>query len=59
MLNYIKETKAEMKHVSWPTRRQVIMFTLLVIAISIIASLFLGFFDGVFANFLGKIIYSR
>jgi len=59
MFKYINETRAEMKHVSWPSRRQVIMFTLLVIIISIVVSIFLGFFDGVFARTLEYIIHNN
>jgi len=34
LAEYIKSTRAEMKHVSWPTRKQAIIFTIIVIAIS-------------------------
>jgi preprotein translocase SecE subunit len=59
MINYIKETQNEMKHVSWPTKRQVVTFTILVIIISLVISFFLGFFDGVFKSLLEKFILSR
>jgi len=52
IINYIKETRGELKHVSWPTRKQSINFTLIVIAISIATSLFLGFFDFIFTKLL-------
>lgn len=52
ILDYLKETKAELKHVSWPTRRQAITFTVVVIAISIFTALFLGLFDTVFSTLL-------
>lgn len=54
ILNYIKETKAEMKHVSWPTRKQAIAYTILVVIISIFISLYLGFFDFVFTEIISK-----
>lgn len=56
LVNYLKNTRAEMKHVSWPTRRQAIGFTIVVIAISIFVSAFLGFFDFLFTNALEKFI---
>jgi preprotein translocase subunit SecE len=56
MFNYIKDTKAELKHVSWPTRRQTVMFTILVIVISFGVSIFLGFFDGVFKKLLEALV---
>ena len=39
---YLKETKAELKHVSWPTRNQAILFTVIVVVFSLVVSLFLG-----------------
>jgi preprotein translocase subunit SecE len=42
---YLKETKAELKHVSWPTRRQAIKVTLLIIVFSVAVALFLGALD--------------
>ncbi|MBU6431510.1 MAG: preprotein translocase subunit SecE [Patescibacteria group bacterium] len=54
--DYIKETKVELKHVNWPTRKQAIAFTVIVIAVSIGVSLFLGFFDFLFSLALKRII---
>ena len=53
---YIKETRAELKHVTWPTQRQATAFTLIVIVISIITALYLGAFDYIFAQLLKLII---
>lgn len=53
---YIKETRAEMKHVNWPTRSQAINYSLLVIGISVVTALVLGLFDFVFSLGLEKII---
>jgi len=47
--NYLLETKEEMKHVSWPTRNQTIVFTVLVIVISIAVAAYLGLFDYLFS----------
>jgi preprotein translocase subunit SecE len=47
-IEYLKETKGELKHVSWPTRQQTIVFTVVVILISLGVAFFLGFFDFVF-----------
>lgn len=49
-VKYIKETKAEMKHVSWPTRKQAMIYTALVIAISLIVSVYVGLFDWFFTK---------
>ena len=50
IIDYIKETRGELKHVSWPTRKQAITFTVIVIVISIGIALFLGFFDFIFTT---------
>jgi preprotein translocase subunit SecE len=46
--DYIKETKAEMKHVSWPTRKQTMQYTMAVIGFSIITALMLFAFDQIY-----------
>jgi preprotein translocase subunit SecE len=45
---YIRETRGELKHVTWPTRRQAAVFTFVVIVISLGLALYLGFFDYIF-----------
>lgn len=39
-----------MRHVRWPTRRQAVIFTVLIIAVTIITAIFLGFFDFLFSD---------
>lgn len=56
LINYIRETKGELKHVSWPTRRQAIAFTAIVIVISVLVSLYLGLFDFIFSFILEQVI---
>lgn len=54
MAQYLRDTRAELNHVAWPTRKQTLVFTALVIAISISISLYLGVFDYLFTNALGR-----
>lgn len=56
MWNYIKEVRAEMKHVSWPTRAQAIMYTIVVIIVSVLTAFYLGVWDYVFTTIVQKII---
>jgi preprotein translocase subunit SecE len=49
LVDYIKETKMELKHVSWPTRRQAIAYTAIVIVIALLVSAYLGLFDYLFS----------
>jgi preprotein translocase subunit SecE len=55
LIHYLKDTRGELKHVSWPTRKQAIWFTVAVIAISILVAAFLGAFDTLFATLLRDI----
>lgn len=52
MLDYIRDTKAEFKHVKWPTRRQAIVYSIVVIVFSLTVAITLGAFDFVFSKFL-------
>ncbi|MFA5830940.1 MAG: preprotein translocase subunit SecE [Candidatus Paceibacterota bacterium] len=51
-IEYLKDTRAEMKHVSWPTKSQTVAYTALVIAISLVCALLLGVFDAGFRKAL-------
>lgn len=56
LAEYIKETRAELKHVSWPTRRQAAVFTAVVIVISLLTAAYLGAFDYLFTALLKLVI---
>jgi len=56
LISYIKETRHELKHVSWPTRRQAIAFTIIVIVVSLVVSAYLGLLDYVFSKALELIL---
>lgn len=53
---YLKDTRGELRHVAWPTRIQTIIYTVLVVALSILVALYLGFFDYVFTTGLARLI---
>lgn len=56
IVNYLRETKAEMGQVTWPSRFQTATYTLLVIALAIGLAALLGAFDVLF-NWLVKVIW--
>lgn len=56
--DYLRETRAELNHVAWPTRLQTIVYTVLVIAISVGVALYLGVFDYVFTGALSRAVGS-
>ena len=45
LMNFIREAKAELKKVTWPTRRQIWYWTLIVIVFTLVVSLYLGLVD--------------
>lgn len=47
---YLRDTAAELRQVSWPTQQQAILYTVLVIVISVFVSFFLGGFDFLFTR---------
>lgn len=56
IINYIRDIRAELTHVSWPTTRQAVVFTILVLFISVLTSLYLGAFDFIFTWVLENIV---
>ena len=57
-VEFIKATNAEMKHVTWPKRADVIAYTVVVVALSLIVAAILGVLDVAFAYLLDKLILS-
>lgn len=59
LIQYFKETQAEMQHVAWPTQAQTVVYTALVVLVSIVISLYVGFFDFLFTQSLGTLVENR
>jgi preprotein translocase subunit SecE len=55
-VGFLKETRDELKKVTWPTKNETIRLTLVVITISLIVGLFLGGLDFIFVKMIGLII---
>ncbi|MBC8263664.1 MAG: preprotein translocase subunit SecE [Anaerolineales bacterium] len=56
MAKYLKETRAELRKVSWPTRQEVLNLTLIVVGFTIFMAALLGIIDYIFAWAFGLII---
>lgn len=56
LLSHIRESRAEMKHVKWPSKKQVINYTAAVIILSLIIAAYVGALDVVFTKILAFII---
>jgi len=54
--NYFKNSITELKKVNWPTKKQTINHTLLVVGISLGMALFLGIVDFVLTKVLQLVI---
>jgi preprotein translocase SecE subunit len=50
LTKYFRDTAAELKQVSWPTQRQAMIYTALVIGISTLVALYAGAFDYLFSQ---------
>ena len=53
---YLKETRAELRHVAWPSQAQTIVYTVLVALISLFIAAYLGVFDFLFTNALTQVV---
>ncbi len=53
---FLKETKGEMKQVKWPSRRRLVVYTLVVIIFSLALGYVLGAFDTLFQAGLRSLI---
>ena len=53
---YIKETQGEMAHVTWPSRKQAIVYSIAVVLVSVITAFALGLFDYIFSRLLTLLV---
>ncbi len=56
MWNYFRDVRAEMKHVSWPSRPLIVAYTLVVVGVSVVVALYLGLLDYIFRLIIEQII---
>ena len=56
IVNYLKETRAELRKVTWPSREEAINLTAIVVAVTVAMAIFLGVVDYLFSKFFGLII---
>ncbi len=57
LVRYLKETRAEIRKVSWPTREEAINLTLIVLAVTIAMAIFLGAVDLIFQNLIRLLVH--
>lgn len=54
--SYFRETVGELRKVSWPTRREALQLTGLVIVVMIVVGIILGMTDGAARGLLGLLL---
>lgn len=55
-INFLKDVKIELSRVSWPTKDQLIQYTLVVLGMSLAIALFLGAWDWVLQRGLNMFV---
>jgi preprotein translocase SecE subunit len=56
LTKYFQDTLLELKQVSWPSRKQALLYSALVVGISVLVALFVAGFDFVFGQGINFII---
>ncbi len=59
VVRFFKEIKSELKKVTWPTKKQVLNNTLIVIAVVVIIGIIIAIFDAIFQWGLFKLLLGR
>ncbi|HEY4474501.1 MAG TPA: preprotein translocase subunit SecE [Candidatus Paceibacterota bacterium] len=53
---FLREVRVELSKVSWPTRNQTVLYTLVVIGISLFMAVFLGLLDFGYKTIIDKFL---
>lgn len=53
---YFKDTRGELRKVTWPTRKQATNLTLIVLGVMVAMAVFLGTFDFIFATLVRLLV---
>lgn len=56
IIKYLKETRAELRKVSWPSREEAFNLTAIVMAVTTAMAVFLGVMDYIFSKLFSLII---
>lgn len=56
-IKYLKSVRAEMRHVQFPSRKQAVVYSVLVILVSAIVALYVAGFDHLFTNVLSERLF--
>ena len=56
LIGYLKETRAELRKVTWPTRKEAWNLTLVVVAVTVAMSIILGTADSLFSQIMRGLV---
>lgn len=56
VFSFVTEARDELKKVTWPTRREVVKLSVIVIIVSLIVGIYVGGLDYLFIRVLGLLI---
>ncbi len=56
IVNFLKEIKLEIRKVNWPSRKETVRDTLIVLGVSIVVAIFLGGMDAIFKEILNRLM---
>ena len=59
VVNYLRDTRAELRKVTWPTRQEAWNLTLIVLGAVVVMSIILGLADFLFAEIMRGIVTSN
>lgn len=54
--SFLKEVRLEMKKVNWPSRKETVRYTLIIVGVSLVVAAFLGGLDYIFSTLLNKYV---
>ncbi len=57
IIKFLKEVKVEIKKVTWPTKKETIRYTLIVVGISAALAIYLGFLDFILSSLLQRFVF--
>jgi len=56
LVDYLKDVKAELTHVKWPSQKTTLRFSAVVVVMSLISAAYLGAFDFGFAELIKSLV---
>jgi preprotein translocase subunit SecE len=59
LINYLKDSRAEFVHISWPTRRQTIAYTSIVVVIALVVAVYVGILDYGFSKIIKDFLVNK